>query len=186
MADLVHEGLTRHINVIARNHNATPVQISLAWLLAQGDDIVPIPGTKQRGKLLDISTRLRSHSPTRNSSHSITCTLMADATQECPTDNPYSAEVFSPARDSMKRKRIGRYSAYRCCGSSLAVISSRVASSIAITRTVADPSLTSSRIFPCSSIRPKIFNTKGTRMQLSNSRQSAVSNTPAACCRSAR
>ncbi|WHS35032.1 MULTISPECIES: aldo/keto reductase [Auritidibacter] len=37
------------VDPIARNHNATPAQISLAWLLTQGDDIVPIPGTKQRG-----------------------------------------------------------------------------------------------------------------------------------------
>ena len=26
----------------------TPAQLALAWLLAQGDDIVPIPGTKRR------------------------------------------------------------------------------------------------------------------------------------------
>ena len=26
---------------------ATPAQIALAWLLAQGDDIAPIPGTKR-------------------------------------------------------------------------------------------------------------------------------------------
>ena len=26
---------------------ATPAQVALAWLLAQGDDIVPIPGTKR-------------------------------------------------------------------------------------------------------------------------------------------
>ena len=26
----------------------TPGQLALAWLLAQGDDIVPIPGTKRR------------------------------------------------------------------------------------------------------------------------------------------
>jgi len=28
--------------------NATPGQVALAWVLAQGDDIVPIPGTKRR------------------------------------------------------------------------------------------------------------------------------------------
>jgi len=27
--------------------DATPAQIALAWLLAQGDDIAPIPGTKR-------------------------------------------------------------------------------------------------------------------------------------------
>ncbi len=29
-------------------HDATPAQVALAWLLAQGDDVVPIPGTKRR------------------------------------------------------------------------------------------------------------------------------------------
>ncbi|MBL8645384.1 MAG: aldo/keto reductase [Rhodospirillaceae bacterium] len=33
---------------IAASHNATPGQVALAWVLAQGDDIVPIPGTKRR------------------------------------------------------------------------------------------------------------------------------------------
>jgi aryl-alcohol dehydrogenase-like predicted oxidoreductase len=33
---------------IAATHDATPGQVALAWLLAQGDDIVPIPGTKRR------------------------------------------------------------------------------------------------------------------------------------------
>jgi aryl-alcohol dehydrogenase-like predicted oxidoreductase len=33
---------------IAAAKKSTPAQIALAWLLAQGDDIVPIPGTKRR------------------------------------------------------------------------------------------------------------------------------------------
>lgn len=33
---------------IARQKDATPGQIALAWLLHKGDDIVPIPGTKRR------------------------------------------------------------------------------------------------------------------------------------------
>jgi aryl-alcohol dehydrogenase-like predicted oxidoreductase len=33
---------------IARAHDCTPGQVALAWLYAQGDDIVPIPGTKRR------------------------------------------------------------------------------------------------------------------------------------------
>ena len=32
---------------IARRHQATPAQVALAWLLAQGSDVVPIPGTKR-------------------------------------------------------------------------------------------------------------------------------------------
>ena len=38
---------------IADAHGASPAQIALAWLLAQGDDIVPIPGSKRRVTLED-------------------------------------------------------------------------------------------------------------------------------------
>jgi aryl-alcohol dehydrogenase-like predicted oxidoreductase len=34
------------VEAVAREIGATPAQVALAWLLAQGDDIVPIPGTK--------------------------------------------------------------------------------------------------------------------------------------------
>ncbi|MGH8362143.1 MAG: aldo/keto reductase, partial [Gammaproteobacteria bacterium] len=40
--------LARRIQEIARERHAAAAQIALAWLLAQGEDIVPIPGTKQR------------------------------------------------------------------------------------------------------------------------------------------
>ncbi|KAF8168888.1 NADP-dependent oxidoreductase domain-containing protein [Pholiota molesta] len=32
---------------LGKKHNATAGQVTLAWLLAQGDDIIPIPGTKK-------------------------------------------------------------------------------------------------------------------------------------------
>ncbi|HLG41210.1 MAG TPA: aldo/keto reductase [Chitinophagaceae bacterium] len=32
----------------ARSKNCTPAQLALAWVLAQGDDMIPIPGTKRR------------------------------------------------------------------------------------------------------------------------------------------
>jgi aryl-alcohol dehydrogenase-like predicted oxidoreductase len=40
--------LVERVEEIARRKKITPAQLALAWLLAQGDDIVPIPGTKQR------------------------------------------------------------------------------------------------------------------------------------------
>jgi aryl-alcohol dehydrogenase-like predicted oxidoreductase len=40
--------LVERVGEIARRKGATPAQLALAWLLAQGEDIVPIPGTKQR------------------------------------------------------------------------------------------------------------------------------------------
>lgn len=40
--------LVEKVKEIAQEKGVTPAQLALAWLLAQGDDIVPIPGTKHR------------------------------------------------------------------------------------------------------------------------------------------
>jgi aryl-alcohol dehydrogenase-like predicted oxidoreductase len=40
--------LADEVNAMAKAKGCTPSQLALAWVLAQGDDIVPIPGTKQR------------------------------------------------------------------------------------------------------------------------------------------
>ncbi|HSS93749.1 MAG TPA: aldo/keto reductase, partial [Candidatus Dormibacteraeota bacterium] len=39
------------VEAVAKEAGATPAQVALAWLLAQGDDIVPIPGTKRVSRL---------------------------------------------------------------------------------------------------------------------------------------
>jgi len=39
--------LVERVEQVAREVGATPAQVALAWLLAQGDDIAPIPGTKR-------------------------------------------------------------------------------------------------------------------------------------------
>lgn len=39
------------IKEIAKEKKCTPSQLALAWLLAQGEDIIPIPGTKRRERL---------------------------------------------------------------------------------------------------------------------------------------
>ena len=39
------------IRRIAARHDATPAQVALAWVLAQGDDVVPIPGTTKLPRL---------------------------------------------------------------------------------------------------------------------------------------
>jgi aryl-alcohol dehydrogenase-like predicted oxidoreductase len=41
----------QEVEAIATEVGATPAQVALAWLLAQGDDIVPIPGTKRVTRL---------------------------------------------------------------------------------------------------------------------------------------
>lgn len=43
--------VVEQVKAIAAEKGVTPGQLALAWLLAQGDDIVPIPGTKRRSYL---------------------------------------------------------------------------------------------------------------------------------------
>jgi len=45
--------LVRRIEAIAREKRCTSGQLALAWLLAQGSDIIPIPGTKHKDRLLE-------------------------------------------------------------------------------------------------------------------------------------
>jgi aryl-alcohol dehydrogenase-like predicted oxidoreductase len=53
------ENFQRNLDVVSKVHEiaaekgCTPGQLALAWLLAQGDDIVPIPGTKRKQYLAD-------------------------------------------------------------------------------------------------------------------------------------
>jgi aryl-alcohol dehydrogenase-like predicted oxidoreductase len=41
-------GLVRQVEAMAKAKGVLPSQLALAWVLAQGPDVVPIPGTKQR------------------------------------------------------------------------------------------------------------------------------------------
>jgi aryl-alcohol dehydrogenase-like predicted oxidoreductase len=43
-----NQGLAAKVAELARDKGITPAQLALAWVLAQGDDLVPIPGTKRR------------------------------------------------------------------------------------------------------------------------------------------
>jgi aryl-alcohol dehydrogenase-like predicted oxidoreductase len=51
------ENFQKNLDIVARvtrvaeRKHCTPAQLALAWLLAQGDDIVPIPGSKRRERL---------------------------------------------------------------------------------------------------------------------------------------
>jgi aryl-alcohol dehydrogenase-like predicted oxidoreductase len=40
--------LVKRVEEVAREKRCTPAQLALAWVLAEGEDIVPIPGTKRR------------------------------------------------------------------------------------------------------------------------------------------
>ncbi len=48
--------LVRRVQEMAREKGCTPAQLALAWVLAQGEDVVPIPGTKRR-TFLEENTR---------------------------------------------------------------------------------------------------------------------------------
>ncbi|HEY4442052.1 MAG TPA: aldo/keto reductase [Candidatus Elarobacter sp.] len=43
-----NQKLVERIRAIAERKGATPAQLAIAWVLAKGEDIVPIPGTKKR------------------------------------------------------------------------------------------------------------------------------------------
>ncbi|WP_174292581.1 aldo/keto reductase [Sphingomonas bacterium] len=48
-----NRGIVEAIAAVADRHGVSNAQIALAWLLAQGDDIVPIPGVKRSETLRD-------------------------------------------------------------------------------------------------------------------------------------
>ncbi|MGC3873516.1 aldo/keto reductase [Halomonas sp. GXIMD04776] len=77
--------LLETVKTIAEHHGATPGQVALAWLLAQGDRIVPIPGTRRSRYLQE--------------------NLAAAQLELSAEDNNELHEVF--ATDSVKGERYG-------------------------------------------------------------------------------
>jgi aryl-alcohol dehydrogenase-like predicted oxidoreductase len=53
--------LAEQVEAIAEEKGCTPSQLVLAWLLAQGPDVIPIPGTKQITRLEENLGALRVH-----------------------------------------------------------------------------------------------------------------------------
>lgn len=43
------------VKAVAARHDASPAQVAIAWLLAKGDDVIPIPGCKRRATLTDTA-----------------------------------------------------------------------------------------------------------------------------------
>jgi aryl-alcohol dehydrogenase-like predicted oxidoreductase len=41
------------VEAVARRHDVTPAQIAMAWLLAQGEHVIPIPGTRRLAHLVE-------------------------------------------------------------------------------------------------------------------------------------
>ncbi|MCZ8516653.1 aldo/keto reductase [Paenibacillus filicis] len=61
--------LVKRIKEIAEEKECKPSQLALAWLLAQGDDIVPIPGTKRRTYLEENIEAMRVELTTDELTH---------------------------------------------------------------------------------------------------------------------
>jgi aryl-alcohol dehydrogenase-like predicted oxidoreductase len=60
--NLAHNvSLVHRIEAIAQRKGCTPGQLALAWLLAQGADIIPIPGTKRKERLVENLDALSVH-----------------------------------------------------------------------------------------------------------------------------
>jgi aryl-alcohol dehydrogenase-like predicted oxidoreductase len=52
--------LAERVRELAAGKGATPSQLAIAWVLAQGRDVVPIPGTKRRSYLEENAAALAS------------------------------------------------------------------------------------------------------------------------------
>jgi aryl-alcohol dehydrogenase-like predicted oxidoreductase len=62
--------LVQGLKAVAKTHDSTPAQVAIAWLLAQGSDVIPIPGTKSI-KNLDENTRAVSLTLSEKELHEI-------------------------------------------------------------------------------------------------------------------
>jgi aryl-alcohol dehydrogenase-like predicted oxidoreductase len=79
------------IRVVADRHGVSLAQVALAWLLAQGDDVVPIPGVKRRATLED-------------SAGAVDLELTADDLNALEAARAVSGARYGP--EGMKRVRI--------------------------------------------------------------------------------
>ena len=61
--------LVKRVEEIAGEKKCTPAQLALAWVLAQGNDIVPIPGTKRRKYLQENIGALDVELTTKDLAH---------------------------------------------------------------------------------------------------------------------
>ena len=53
--------IVRRVAAIAARKRCTPAQLALAWLLAQGKDVIPIPGSKHRTRLEENARAVYVH-----------------------------------------------------------------------------------------------------------------------------
>jgi len=88
--------LTDGLKKIGEKENATASQVALAWLLAQGDDIIPIPGTRKTKYLEENLGALKVHLTPADLQQVRAEALNADAGQEDRYPNMDTIFVDTP------------------------------------------------------------------------------------------
>ena len=89
--------LVEKITSIAGEKDCTPGQLALAWVLAQGDDVSPIPGTKRVKYLEENAAAATSSSAVRTSTRS---SRLSPATRWPATGRrhvPHRRVIWTPA-----------------------------------------------------------------------------------------
>ena len=54
-----NQRIVEGVRMVADRHDATLAQVALAWVLAQGDHVVPIPGTRRRPRVAENAAAAR-------------------------------------------------------------------------------------------------------------------------------
>ena len=93
--------LVERVKAVAERRDATPAQVALAWLLAQGDHIVPIPGTKRRSRLEENAAAADLHAH---------CPRTSPSSTRCPSP---SARATNPASFSTAASTVLRFALRR-------------------------------------------------------------------------
>lgn len=83
------------VKAVGDRHDATPAQVALAWLLHQGDDIVPIPGTKHRARLAENAGAAALR---------LTAADLAELAAAAPVGGTAGARYGNPAMMAMVRR----------------------------------------------------------------------------------
>ncbi len=79
--------LVEEIRSIAARYDATPSQVALAWVLARGEDVVPIPGTKRRRYLEENAGSRKLALNTADLDRLSGLRPVGDVTRICPGSN---------------------------------------------------------------------------------------------------
>jgi aryl-alcohol dehydrogenase-like predicted oxidoreductase len=86
--------LVEKVRALAIKKGCAPAQLALAWVLAQGNDIVPIPGTKRRRYLEENVGALDVH---------LTGEDLADVDANLPLGSAFGSRYSEPGMRTINR-----------------------------------------------------------------------------------